>query len=303
MVQRYEGDREAVKARALSATPGLKGKLTDLAAQLARVQDENDLIRQRYAELEDAWQAMGDENNGLKRKNSTLASELADKSAALEDAQTLNAELQKKLAETHQHFVEQRDLASSARDTLVSEQLEMSKKTQEADLLRRERMDQEAELHRLREAWNDREARMQTLQEQRAFYERELSQLGSSYQGLVDKLSFVVSDYSVRTTPIQVRVGGGYELLSTYLNRVFQEQDAVAARFARLEQLPGSPGGSPHRFPSQQNSPAKPSQLGSPAKSSNNPIGQGNRIYYEPLQGQLANWPEQLRSPEASPRR
>merc|ERR1711865_799147 len=80
MVRRYEGDREAVKARSLAATPGLRGKLTDLSSQLARVQDENDLIRQRYLELEDAWQAMGEENNNLKRKNATLESVLHWKS-------------------------------------------------------------------------------------------------------------------------------------------------------------------------------------------------------------------------------
>jgi len=290
MVRRYEGDREAVKARSLAATPGLRGKLTDLSAQLARVQDENDVIRQRYTELEDAWQAMGDENNNLKRQNSTLNSELLDKTSALEDAQTLNTELKKKLEQTHSSFVQQRDLASETKQMLISEQLEMSKKTQEAGLLRRESVAQETELRKLREAWNEREARMSRLEEQRKFYEQELAALGQSYQGLVDKLSFVVSDYSVRTTPIQVRVGGGYELLSNYLNRVFEDQDAIAKRFARLEKLPSSPTGSPHKFPS-------PVRNNSPAKSSNNPLN--SRIYYEPLQGQVANWPDQLHSPSS----
>jgi len=295
MVQRYEGDREAVKARALSAQPGLRGKLTDLAAQLARVQDENDVIRQRYMELEDAWQALGDENNALKRKNSIISQELSDKSSVLEQAQSQNMEMQSKWEGAHSSFLQQRDLAAETKTMLIQEQLEMSKKTQEAGLLRRESVAQETELRKLREAWNDREARMSRLEEQRSFYEQELSALGASYQGLVDKLSFVVSDYSVRTTPIQVRIGGGYELLSNYLNRVFEEQDAIAKRFARVEKFPESPTAvrSPHRFV-QQN------RQGSPAKSSNNPL-QESRVFYEPLQGQLANWPEQLRSPTSSP--
>merc|ERR1711977_146900 len=115
-----------------------------------------------------------------------------------------------------------------------------------------------------------RESRMSRLEEQRAFYEQELSALGASYQGLVDKLSFVVSDYTVRTTPIQVRVGGGYELLSNYLNRVFEEQDAIATRYQRLERPPLSPR-SPRAFPIQ----ITPS--GSPT----------SRVYYEPLRGQM----------------
>jgi len=297
MVRRYEGDREAVKARSLAATPGLRGKLTDLSSQLARVQDENDVIRQRYLELEDAWQAMGEENNNLKRKNATLESELQEKSAALEESQALNKQMQSKLEETHASFLQQRDLAAETKQMLIAEQLEMSKKTQEAGLLRRESVAQEQELRKLRDAWNTREARMKRLEEQRSFYEQELSELGASYQGLVDKLSFVVSDYSVRTTPIQVRVGGGYELLSNYLNRVFDEQDAIAKRFARIERFPESPVASPHRFPSpvrnNNASPARSTALG----------GDGSRIFYEPLQGQLSNWPESLRSPTTSPKK
>eukprot|EP00658_Telonema_sp_P-2_P014999 TRINITY_DN15730_c0_g4_i3.p1 TRINITY_DN15730_c0_g4~~TRINITY_DN15730_c0_g4_i3.p1 ORF type:complete len:331 (+),score=121.91 TRINITY_DN15730_c0_g4_i3:85-1077(+) len=302
--QAEDGIRDAQESRGLGDVykRQLKGKLTDLAAQLARVQDENDMIRQRYAELEDAWQGMGDENNSLRRQNELLQSELTDKSSALEASQGLCEQLQEKLDTTHASFVMHRDLASETKDMLIAEQMEMSKKTQEAELLRRESMAQESELRKLRDAWNEREARMSRLEEQRNFYEQELSQLGSSYQGLVDKLSFVVSDYSVRTTPIQVRVGGGYELLSNYMNRVFEEQDAIARRYARLEMPARSPErSSPHRFPSGQDfarSEKSPSALGSPAKSTNNP-----RIYYEPLQGQVANWPDRLRSPEASPPR
>merc|ERR1719506_865898 len=241
---------------------------------------------------------MGDENNSLKQKNASLESALADKTTTLEESQELNKQLAAKLEATHSSFLQQRDLAAETKQMLIAEQLEMSKKTQEAGLLRRESVGQETELRELREAWNEREARMSRLEEQRAFYEQELSALGASYQGLVDKLSFVVSDYSVRTTPIQVRVGGGYELLSNYLNRVVEDQDAVARRFARLDQLPGSPTtGSPHKFPIPERQAVRNN---SPAKSTNTPL-EGSKVYYEPLQGQLANWPDQLRSPTTSP--
>jgi len=118
----------------------------------------------------------------------------------------------------------------------------LGKKTKESELLRRETMVQESELRKLREAWNDREARLERLEEQRSFYEQQLSELGSSYQALVDKLSYVATDHSVRTAPVQVRVGGGYEVLSNYLNRVFEEQDHINAKYKKAAaQAPLSP--------------------------------------------------------------
>merc|ERR1711998_490400 len=108
MVARYEGDYEAVKARSLASTLGLRGKLSDLASQLARVQDENDAIRQRYLELEDSWTAMGDENNALKRRVAALEEELAGKDSALNTAQTLNKSLEQKLGEVHETYLKQR---------------------------------------------------------------------------------------------------------------------------------------------------------------------------------------------------
>merc|ERR1719473_2223250 len=94
MVARYEGDYEAVKARSLASTPGLRGKLSDLASQLARVQDENDAIRQRYLELEDAWTSMGDENGALVKRVAALEAELAEKTHSCSTAQTLNKSLE-----------------------------------------------------------------------------------------------------------------------------------------------------------------------------------------------------------------
>jgi len=92
-------------------------------------------------------------------------------------------------------------------------------------------MSQEDELRKLRDAWNQREVRIERLEEQRGFYEQQLAQLGEAYQALVGKLSFVASDQSVRQAPLQVRVGGGYELLSNYLNRTMTEQENIALKY------------------------------------------------------------------------
>merc|ERR1719247_2481779 len=115
MVSRYEGDYEAVKARSLASTPGLKGKLSDLASQLARVQDENDSIRQRYLELEDAWTTMGDENSSLKKRVRMLEGELAEKTHSCSTAQTLNKSLEERLDEVHNTFLQQRSLAEETK--------------------------------------------------------------------------------------------------------------------------------------------------------------------------------------------
>lgn len=99
--------------------------------------------------------------------------------------------------------------------------------------------EKDAELRELRSSWNEREKRLEQLETQRVFYEEELSNIGHQYQTLLDKLSFVITDYSVRTAPIQVRVGGGYELLSTYLNRIFDEQTKLKSQYDRT--VPHSP--------------------------------------------------------------
>jgi len=236
MVNRYEGDYEAVKARSLASTPGLKGKLSDLASQLARVQDENDSIRQRYLELEDAWTTMGDENAALQKRVVSLDYDLDDKSSALDTSLSLNSTLETKLEEVHKTFLHQRTLAEETKQTLISEQLELGKKTKESDLLRRETMSQETELRKLRDAWNERESRLQRVEGQRDFYEQQLGQLGEAYQGLVDKLQFVVADQSVRTAPLQVRVGGSYEVLGNYLGKVFNDESGKPKKYSAAQQ-------------------------------------------------------------------
>merc|ERR1711924_517495 len=256
------------------SSPSLKNSLSDLASQLSNIQDENDVIRRRYLDLEDAWQTLGLECNQLRASNDELVADNEKKTAALARAEATVSELKAKLDDVHASFVEQRNLADSTKKTLVSEQLELGKKTKECDLLRRESVTQEAELRKLREAWNERESRISRLEEQRNFYEQQLSHLGESYQALVDKLSYVVSDSSVRSASFQVRVGGGYEVLSNYLGRVFEEQDAIATKYRQVERPPMSPARSPRAFPIQ----VTPS--GSPT----------SRVFYDPQKGRMASW-------------
>lgn len=264
------------------AAPTLKNSLSDLASQLSKIQDENDTIRQRYLELEDAWQTLGMECKQLRATNEEVVAENEQKTAALAKAEETVKLLEEKLDDVHASFVEQRNLAEDTKKTLISEQLELGKKTKECDLLRRESVAQESELRKLREAWNERESRISRLEEQRNFYEQQLSQLGESYQALVDKLSYVATDHSVRSAPLQVRVGGGYELLSNYLGRVYEEQDAISTRYKQVERPPMSPAKSPRSFPIQVTPSASPT----------------SRVFYEQSRAQqTANWPTSLRSP------
>merc|ERR1711998_34902 len=216
----------------MDSPTGLRGKLSDLAV-----------------EMEKAWQGLGIENTSLKEKVTTLTEDLAASNKERDEAKAVVAKLQAKLTETHDSFLTQRDFAAETKETLVAEQMELGKKTQESDLLRREALSLQIELKQLRADWDEREARMLYLEEQREFYSQALSELGESYQQLVDKLSFAVSDYTVRTAPIQVRIGGGYELLSNYLNRVFDQHELVAKKHAKLAPPPASPKREKKEFP------------------------------------------------------
>jgi chromosome segregation ATPase len=250
------------------SSPTLKNSLSDLASQLSKIQDENDTIRKRYLELEDAWMSLGAECKELRAENADLKADNAAKTTALKAATDEVKRLEAKVDAVHASFKEQRDLAENTKQTLVSEQLELGKKTRESDLLRRESVTHESELRKLREAWNERESRVSRLEQQRNFYEEQLSQLAEAYQGLVDKVSYVASDYSVKQAPtqvhllslecyalsatcLQVRVGGDSELLSSYLNRVQADQAGFASRQrVMLNSQPYmSPARSPRSFP------------------------------------------------------
>lgn len=208
--------------------------MSDLASQLSKIQDENDTIRQRYLELEDAWQTQGAVIEELRAENKYLKDDNEQKTTALAKAEALVKNLEAKLEDVHSSFLEQRNLAEGTKATLISEQVELGRKTKEADLLRRESVTQESELRKLREAWNEREARVSRLEEQRNFYEEQLSQLAEAYQVLVDKVSHVAGDYGMQQAPTQVRVGGGYEVLSNYLGQVFDEKDEVSLKYSRF---------------------------------------------------------------------
>jgi len=233
------------------AQPTLKNSLSDLASQLSKIQDENDTIRKRYLELEDAWQRLGAENKELRSENSDLKADNAAKTEALAKAQAQVQALQGQLNEVHESFLQQRNLADGTKKTLVSEQIELGKKTKESDLLRRENVSQEVELRALRESWDERESRIGRLEEQRNFYEEQLSQLAEAYQILVDRVSHVSADYGVKEAPVQVRVGGGYEMLSSYLGKTMDAQQEAASNYQRFAASKPmmSPARSPRAFP------------------------------------------------------
>merc|ERR1711907_315898 len=83
-----------------------------------------------------------------------------------DEAKQVAAAATAKLDSVHQSFLTQRNFASETKETLVSEQLLLSKKTQESDILRREALNLKADLNKMKEEWDEREARMLYLQEQ-----------------------------------------------------------------------------------------------------------------------------------------
>jgi len=191
------------------------------------------------------------------------------------------------------------------KEGLVHEQFHAEQAKVEVETLKRELDDKNSELRELRTSWTEREKRIEQLETQRVMYEEELSSIGHQYQTLLDKLSFVITDYSVRTAPIQVRVGGGYELLSTYLNRIFEDQGKLKDQYDRT--VPHSPAVvnkySPERGVNQKLSPKKaesPQVPVSPSKNSPAKIVEREAApapWYEPLRKQQMAWAQGLRSP------
>merc|ERR1711990_1082752 len=101
LVARYAGEPGELARKSISDTPGLKGKLSELATQLAAVQNENEAIRGRYLELEDAWSGMIEENKNVHAANEELRQRLAAceeesarKSRIIEDRDATIARLQ-----------------------------------------------------------------------------------------------------------------------------------------------------------------------------------------------------------------
>jgi len=191
--------------------------------------------------------------------------------------------------------VHHRELAKEAqalKEGLVQEQFQREQAVIQIEQMKHELDDKNSELRELRTSWTEREKRIEQLETQRVFYEEELSSIGHQYQSLLDKLSYVVTDYSVRTAPIQVRVGGGYELLSTYLNRIFEDQSKLKDQYDKTVPHPPAVLNKPAYTPEKRPSPAPASPAkGSPSKEAK------DAPWYEPLRKQQLSWAQGLRSP------
>jgi len=237
VVARYAGEPGKVSqySRPLADAPGLKGKLSELASQLVAVQSENEAIRGRYLELEYAWQGMIQENKRVHSVNEELRDELSTcQRQSAEKSDTISA-LEANVSKLEAHRDELIVAAKKAKDELMVEQLGLGKKHVEADLLRRESMNLDMEGRKLREDYDDKVYKLSKAEEARDHFKAELGKLGSQYADLVEKLSFVTMDYQVRTANTLVKnVDGSSELLSSYLNRIYDEQESINSKYSKI---------------------------------------------------------------------
>merc|ERR1711924_94625 len=154
MGARYAGEPRASTRTAIADAPGLKGKLSELAGQLAAVQNENKAIRGRYLELEDAWQGMIDENKRVHATNEELRMMLAESEAANAQKDREISRMASKVKSLEAELGRQADIANEAVSELKAEQLDVGKKNVECDKLRREMMSLSQHGMELRENWD-----------------------------------------------------------------------------------------------------------------------------------------------------
>jgi len=234
VVARYAGEPRAAARTGMMTAPGLKGKLSELAGQLAAVQNENEAIRGRYLELEDAWQDMIEENKRVHATNDELRASLAEAEASNTAKDKKIAALESKIRSLTDEVESQKAIAKNAVAELQEEQLELGQKNLHCDQVRKENMSLFEHGKELREDWDDKVYKLTKAEEARDHYKSELHKLAAQYSDLVEKLSFVVMDYTVRTSATMVQGRDGMELLSTYLNRIYDEQETTNAKYARL---------------------------------------------------------------------
>merc|ERR1712028_229374 len=219
----------------LCSAMALTTKLTALTAQLASVQEENDTIRGRYLELEEAWQGMIDENKAVHEKNVELRDSLEASGAANKALSSDKACLEAKIAELENSAVSMAQQLESANATLRDEQLSNGRTNVLADTLRRGSMNLDLEGRKLRTDWEDKVYNLNKAEEERDHFKAELHQLSEQYAKMVDDLSFCVLDYQVKTSSTQVvNQNGQYELLSTYLNRIHDQQETTNDKYKKL---------------------------------------------------------------------
>jgi len=236
VVARYAGEPGfSAGSRALANAPGLKGKLSELAGQLASVQNENEAIRGRYLELEDAWQGMIEENKRVHAANVDLREHLAASEQANMEKAHIISDQGRQIAALKAEVDRLTLSEKQAQADLREEQLVLGKKNVELDHLRNQSMNLDMEGRKLREDWDDKCYRLFKAEEARDHYKAELQKLAAQYGDLVEKLSFVTMDYQVRTSSTMVQTAEGkHELLSTYLNKVYDEQETTNSRYATL---------------------------------------------------------------------
>lgn len=216
----------------------LPSKLSALASQLASVQEENDTIRGRYLELEDAWQGMIDENKAVHEKNLELRDQLEASKAANAALEADKAGLEGKVSSLEGCVAELEAKLAAAESTLRDEQLAVGRSNVLADTLRRESMNLDCEGRKLRADWEDNTYKLKKAEEDRDHLKAELHQLAEQYGNIVDDLSFCVMDYQVKTSSTQVlNREGKYELLSTYLNKIYDQQETTNDKYKKLGEL------------------------------------------------------------------
>jgi len=219
----------------LCSAMALTTKLTALTAQLASVQEENDTIRGRYLELEEAWQGMIDENKAVHEKNVELRDTLEASQAQCKQLEAEKACLEGTVCDLEGNVCSLTDQLNTANATLRDEQLHAGRTNVLADTLRRESMNLDLEGRKLRTDWEDKAHNLKKAEEDRDHFKAELHQLAEQYAKMVDDLSFCVLDYQVKTSSTQVvNKEGQYELLSTYLNRVYDNQETTNDKYKRL---------------------------------------------------------------------
>jgi|ERR1711907_65734 len=221
----------------------LTEKLGSLASQLAAVQEENDTIRGRYLELEDAWQGMIDENKAVHAKNVLLQDQLEAAQGAATQLETDKSELQKEVGGLQADVAMLTGELEAAKEALKEEQLKLGDANVQSDTLRRESMNLDTEGRKLRQSWEEKVYNLKKAEEDRDHFKAELHQLAEQYAKLVDDLSFCVMDYQVKTSSTQVlNREGKYELLATYLNKIYDAQETTNDKYKKLGELNRSRG-------------------------------------------------------------
>lgn len=199
---------------------------------------QNDTIRERYVELEEAWQGMIDENKAVHTRNLELRDQLEAEQAAHNKTREEKQAVENQVQGLNDRVASLTDQLKTTTEQLRQEQLNVGNGNILSDTLRRESMNLDAEGRKLREDWDAKVHALSKAEQDRDHFKAELHQLSEQYAQLVDDLSFCVTDYQVKTSSTQVmNKQGQYELLSTYLNRIYDQQETTNDKYKKLGQF------------------------------------------------------------------